>query len=99
MSIRLCDKSVEFHAEQSLPCVIKLTHEDNEVFLEKVLSISHCVVFFFFQAEDGIRDYKVTGVQTCALPISSSFVTSHMNPAAPGISAIRSLASSPSRSF
>src|SRR5205807_7464090 len=27
---------------------------------------------FFFQAEDGIRDYKVTGVQTCALPISSS---------------------------
>src|SRR5256885_9493443 len=25
----------------------------------------------FFQAEDGIRDYKVTGVQTCALPISS----------------------------
>src|SRR5688500_20298457 len=27
-------------------------------------------LFFFFQAEDGIRDYKVTGVQTCALPIS-----------------------------
>src|SRR2546426_6908006 len=27
-------------------------------------------MFFFFQAEDGIRDYKVTGVQTCALPIS-----------------------------
>src|SRR5256885_11328370 len=26
-------------------------------------------LFFFFQAEDGIRDYKVTGVQTCALPI------------------------------
>src|SRR5688500_19625535 len=25
--------------------------------------------FFFFQAEDGIRGYKVTGVQTCALPI------------------------------
>src|SRR5256885_11476003 len=25
--------------------------------------------FFFYQAEDGIRDYKVTGVQTCALPI------------------------------
>src|SRR5256885_7883612 len=31
-------------------------------------SVSWCV-FFFFQAEDGIRDYKVTGVQTCALPI------------------------------
>src|SRR5204862_1222308 len=27
--------------------------------------------FFFFQAEDGIRDLYVTGVQTCALPISS----------------------------
>src|SRR5699024_11730610 len=27
-------------------------------------------VFFFFQAEDGIRDRNVTGVQTCALPIS-----------------------------
>src|SRR5438445_2388540 len=28
--------------------------------------------FFFFQAEDGIRDIGVTGVQTCALPISSA---------------------------
>src|SRR5256886_14248408 len=28
------------------------------------------LVFFFFQAEDGIRDLTVTGVQTCALPIS-----------------------------
>src|SRR5438445_2647498 len=27
-------------------------------------------MFFFFQAEDGIRDIGVTGVQTCALPIS-----------------------------
>ena len=26
-------------------------------------------IFFFFQAEDGIRDISVTGVQTCALPI------------------------------
>src|SRR3989475_5896778 len=30
------------------------------------------VFFFFFQAEDGIRDLTVTGVQTCALPISFS---------------------------
>src|SRR5207302_7251600 len=29
------------------------------------------VLFFFFQAEDGIRDFHVTGVQTCALPISA----------------------------
>src|SRR2546423_6323551 len=31
-----------------------------------------CMFFFFFQAEDGIRDKLVTGVQTCALPISRS---------------------------
>src|SRR5690606_36376401 len=31
--------------------------------------------FFFFQAEDGIRDFHVTGVQTCALPISLALVT------------------------
>src|SRR5256885_10509284 len=33
-------------------------------------SYDYMTFFFFFQAEDGIRDYKVTGVQTCALPIS-----------------------------
>src|SRR5690606_40667153 len=41
-----------------------------------VLCVSSvCVMFiFFFQAEDGIRDFHVTGVQTCALPISNDFV-------------------------
>src|SRR5256885_11100947 len=33
------------------------------------------LVVFFFQAEDGIRDYKVTGVQTCALPICARSAT------------------------
>src|SRR5256885_6147931 len=33
---------------------------------------------FFCQAEDGIRDYKVTGVQTCALPISDLNISSAM---------------------
>src|SRR2546430_2873892 len=33
-----------------------------------------CHFFFFFQAEDGIRDLTVTGVQTCALPICSNSV-------------------------
>src|SRR5262249_59548729 len=34
------------------------------------LTLSYCCAFFFFfQAEDGIRDWSVTGVQTCALPI------------------------------
>src|SRR5256885_5568723 len=37
--------------------------------LVSMLFLSYIGVFFFFQAEDGIRDYKVTGVQTCALPI------------------------------
>src|SRR5690606_39368553 len=32
--------------------------------------LSDILLFFFFQAEDGIRDFHVTGVQTCALPIS-----------------------------
>src|SRR2546429_3415322 len=33
------------------------------------VAIDHMFFFFFFQAEDGIRDVAVTGVQTCALPI------------------------------
>src|SRR6266542_6461315 len=32
------------------------------------------LLFFFFQAEDGIRDATVTGVQTCALPISARWL-------------------------
>src|SRR5438105_5558888 len=35
-----------------------------------VIRLSSLRLFFFFQAEDGIRDPLVTGVQTCALPIS-----------------------------
>ena len=42
-----------------------------------VLCVCVCVFFFFFQAEDGIRDDLVTGVQTCALPISSGFVSNN----------------------
>src|SRR5256885_8671252 len=40
-------------------------------FFTPFISYHFVLFFFFFQAEDGIRDYKVTGVQTCALPISS----------------------------
>src|SRR5260221_10325899 len=36
--------------------------------------------FFFFQAEDGIRDHCVTGVQTCALPISLSLLRDFPRP-------------------
>ena len=35
-----------------------------------VVVVCFSCFFFFFQAEDGIRDHCVTGVQTCALPIS-----------------------------
>src|SRR5256885_13754731 len=38
----------------------------------RMYRVAQMYVFFFFQAEDGIRDYKVTGVQTCALPICSA---------------------------
>src|SRR5438552_13558613 len=37
-----------------------------------MLRLLYLVAFFFFQAEDGIRDDLVTGVQTCALPISGA---------------------------
>src|SRR5437588_5939291 len=37
--------------------------------------MSVILFFFFFQAEDGIRDHCVTGVQTCALPISGARFT------------------------
>src|SRR5207237_7359043 len=43
---------------------------------------SSCRVCFFFQAEDGIRDSSVTGVQTCALPIS--LLVAHTGSAAAG---------------
>src|SRR5205085_8969566 len=43
-----------------------------------VLFMSHLILFFFFfQAEDGIRDLTVTGVQTCALPIFAAHQRRH----------------------
>src|SRR5256885_12227834 len=42
---------------------------------------------FFFQAEDGIRDYKVTGVQTCALPIFNGRLSISVTDRGPGIAA------------
>src|SRR5206468_7412888 len=42
------------------------------LFVYVAWAIMLCGVDFFFQAEDGIRDLIVTGVQTCALPISSA---------------------------
>src|SRR5436305_6572282 len=42
------------------------------------VAATKCGVLFFFQAEDGIRDADVTGVQTCALPISTVAMIDHM---------------------
>src|SRR5256885_16031058 len=50
-------------------------------------------LFFVFQAEDGIRDYKVTGVQTCALPISDVPLRIAVGP--PGLRSARRLARPP----
>src|SRR5256885_2878251 len=48
----------------------------NQLSALKPLFGLQCPFCFFFQAEDGIRDYKVTGVQTCALPISAVYLGS-----------------------
>src|SRR5258708_27298364 len=42
-------------------------------------------MIFFFQAEDGIRDDLVTGVQTCALPISDQLAVGHVDDFLPGL--------------
>src|SRR5690606_40888737 len=42
------------------------------LFKERLMRCSISFFFFFFQAEDGIRDFHVTGVQTCALPICTA---------------------------
>src|SRR6266436_8356641 len=43
------------------------------------------MMFFFFQAEDGIRDVAVTGVQTCALPICQGYIDIHLSLAGPAV--------------
>src|SRR3989440_2870819 len=62
MCVLLTDWIVTFSALVVFLCVAALS--------ESVSCVSHVIIFFFFfQAEDGIRDLIVTGVQTCALPI------------------------------
>src|SRR2546428_6158285 len=43
--------------------------------MTSVAAVFYVCFFFFFQAEDGIRDLIVTGVQTCALPIFAPWTT------------------------
>src|SRR5258706_9627496 len=50
---------------------VERTHRANTYqVINLVCNLVDSNFFFFFQAEDGIRDWSVTGVQTCALPIS-----------------------------
>src|SRR2546421_2634815 len=51
-------------------CVLLLESSYVALFESAITHSLSCFFFFFFQAEDGIRDLIVTGVQTCALPIS-----------------------------
>src|SRR5436305_10220793 len=61
------------------------------MFVWRIIIMIGYHIFFFFQAEDGIRDADVTGVQTCALPIwagrpgrSGAAVRRGLQPARPG---------------
>src|SRR3989454_806739 len=71
-----------------LPRVVRLMiHTPTAISIFVCLSIVQLMAVFismrccfFFQAEDGIRDYKVTGVQTCALPISARPLQLHPAP-------------------
>src|SRR2546430_8600637 len=54
---------------------LELAHVLEDAFADGAMEVGYCYYMviwfvFFFQAEDGIRDLTVTGVQTCALPIS-----------------------------
>src|SRR5207248_7206747 len=70
--------------------------------LPHLLSFPETVAASFFQAEDGIRDRTVTGVQTCALPIlwptSSSSIRGSKSPFGGSNMLCRSWASAPIRS-
>src|SRR5256885_9244289 len=68
--------SVREHAEEKLYTRLgEIRVLEQETGRKPLVAVAGCVAqqegvaLFFFQAEDGIRDYKVTGVQTCALPI------------------------------
>src|SRR2546425_7935960 len=62
------------------------------------LVCSSRLFFFFFQAEDGIRDKLVTGVQTCALPISFGGCVGRSGLLGPSVVSARRLSRAPRRS-
>src|SRR2546430_8409125 len=71
--MRRC-KSILYIAVVGMLCVVGCV-KDREKGCSCLISLCSDVFFFFFQAEDGIRDLTVTGVQTCALPIFFKYYT------------------------
>src|SRR5688500_19389291 len=59
ISIRICSRRLIAFTNNAI----------RNVLMDFIFFLYYAVFLFFFQAEDGIRVYKVTGVQTCALPI------------------------------
>src|SRR5205807_1954997 len=57
------DRPLPARPHHELVALAKARYEGGQL-----AEVVRAVGVFFFQAEDGIRDYKVTGVQTCALP-------------------------------
>src|SRR5438093_12759111 len=62
--------AMDNQAVSGLTNTCQLRHSSYQIGVTKRATL---LGFFFFQAEDGIRDWSVTGVQTCALPISAFF--------------------------
>src|SRR2546430_7432189 len=68
----MCDRSrhlsrkLSLRSERSSPIGFEMAATETIT----IIILIKLIKFFFFQAEDGIRDLTVTGVQTCALPIS-----------------------------
>src|SRR2546430_9170890 len=71
---------------------VRMPKTKSEVCFALFVNLFLGYVFFFFQAEDGIRDLTVTGVQTCALPIFTVFDRSDDMPIHPVASLCSSLA-------
>src|SRR5260363_79806 len=65
-----CKKEVQIHQFMFPHCVI--SQIKNTIKITPGGNNRKIIFVFFFQAEDGIRDDLVTGVQTCAIPISTS---------------------------
>src|SRR5258706_8293052 len=61
------NNQLQHHINLQQSGLLAYQHLDVEATLDRLVAY---LPFFFFQAEDGIRYWSVTGVQTCALPIS-----------------------------